>query len=208
MFAATEVVEVFPSCLWLHEIGDCAKLNDDLYAAVQDMKSAGAGNDRGDGGGWASATDLHERDAFAPLVEYLAAASEGALHFLRYKYDHFYISECWANLNGAGNDHARHHHPNALLSGVYYVRAPVNCGAINFYDPRPQASVLHPAVLESTPHNSHRREIGPGEGLLILFPSWLEHGVDRNESGADRLSISFNVMLTGEIGYPTGLIRH
>lgn len=46
--------------------------------------------------------------------------------------------------------------------------------------------------------------VEPHEGVLIVFPSWLEHSVKANESGADRLSFSFNIMLTGHIGYETG----
>ena len=207
MFSATEVVEIFPSCLWLHEIADCETMNNNVDASVKELRAAGTGRERSDGGGWTSPTDLHERDEFVPLTECLAKGAEGVLHFLRFKFDHFYISECWANLSRVGDDHPRHNHPNAMLSGVYYVRAPENCGAITFYDPRPQASVLYPAVQDSTPHNSHRHTIGPGEGLLILFPSWLEHSVERNESGNERLSISFNVMLAGDIGYETGLVR-
>ena len=43
--------------------------------------------------------------------------------------------------------------------------------------------------------------------MLILFPSWLEHGVDRNKPTSERLGISFNVMLSGEIGYETGKVH-
>ena len=126
------------------------------------------------------------------------------LYFLQFEYEHFYISECWANLNLEGDAHPRHNHPNSILSGVYYARAPKSCGDITFYDPRPQATIIHPAAKETTTYNAHRHVVQPREGLLIVFPSWLEHGVDPNASGADRLSFSFNVMLTGEIGYETG----
>ena len=207
MFAGTEAIEVFPSCLWVHEIGNSEDLNTELKESVNAIMAAGGGRKRTDGGGWTSETDLHERDEFTRLTQYLVAASEGVLHFLRFNYEHFYISECWANLSGHDEDHPRHNHPNALLSGVYYVSAPEDCGAINFYDPRPQASVFYPSVKELTPHNSHRHEIRPNAGMLILFPSWLEHSVERNKSSTERLSISFNVMLSGEIGYETGKVR-
>jgi uncharacterized protein (TIGR02466 family) len=208
MFAGTDIVEFFPSCLWFHEIGDCDPLNQKLMNAVKQLQSDGHGHghDRSDGGGWTSRTDLLERDAFMPLSEYLIKASEGVLHYLRFKFDHFYVSECWANLNGAGQVHPRHNHPNSVLSGVYYVSAPEACGDIVFYDPRAQAGILHPAVKESTLQNSHRQVVPPADGLLILFPAWLEHSVEQNKSGKERLSISFNVMLTGEIGYETGRI--
>jgi hypothetical protein len=34
----------------------------------------------------------------------------------------------------------------------------------------------------------------PEEGRMYVFPGWLEHGVDENQSARDRISISFNVL--------------
>ena len=34
---------------------------------------------------------------------------------------------------------------------------------------------------------------------MVLFPSWLQHYVPKNNSH-DRISISFNVMLRGQVG--------
>ena len=33
----------------------------------------------------------------------------------------------------------------------------------------------------------------PEEGRMYIFPGWLEHGVEPNQSTEDRVSISFNV---------------
>jgi uncharacterized protein (TIGR02466 family) len=206
MFGATDVIQLFPSCVWLHEVTDSDELNNNLRRAVDDIRASGAGWDRTDGGGWTSPTDLMNREPFQPLVDLMAAAAEGALHFLSYAYDNFYISESWANLNHAGDIHPQHLHPNAVLSGVYYVSAPEKCGDIIFHDPRRQALVIHPKLKENTDYNSDRHALPPFEGLLAMFPSWLEHSVEANMSGSDRLSISFNIMLTGEIGHPTGRI--
>jgi ectoine hydroxylase-related dioxygenase (phytanoyl-CoA dioxygenase family) len=44
------------------------------------------------------------------------------------------------------------------------------------------------------------------EGRLYVFPGWLEHGVEENQSDADRVSLSFNVlaMPKAESGGRTG----
>ena len=39
-------------------------------------------------------------------------------------------------------------------------------------------------------------EYPPKEGLFLLFPSWLFHGVRSNDTKDNRISISFNVTLT------------
>ena len=36
----------------------------------------------------------------------------------------------------------------------------------------------------------------PEEGRMYVFPSWLEHGVEANQSDRDRVSISFNVLIS------------
>ncbi len=36
-----------------------------------------------------------------------------------------------------------------------------------------------------------------GHGTLLLFPAWLAHSVDPNESAEERVSVSFNMMFPG-----------
>ena len=92
-------------------------------------------------------------------------------------------------------------HPNNVLSGVYYACAPQGCGDIVFDDPRPQAKVLLPNIKELNLLNSHEFRIEPATGMLIVFPSWLTHRVAISKSVQERVSISFNIMLRGEIGF-------
>lgn len=42
----------------------------------------------------------------------------------------------WATMHYGGIGHLAHTHPDNLLSGVYYVQLPVDCGPIIFRDPR------------------------------------------------------------------------
>ena len=35
--------------------------------------------------------------------------------------------------------------------------------------------------------------IEPQEGMIMFFPSWLEHDVEPSKSDEDRISIAFNV---------------
>jgi ectoine hydroxylase-related dioxygenase (phytanoyl-CoA dioxygenase family) len=54
--------------------------------------------------------------------------------------------------------------------------------------------------------NSPVQFIVPEAGTLIIFPSWLEHGVNQNLGNADRISIAFNINLFHErmVGNPDG----
>lgn len=87
----------------------------------------------------------------------------------------------WSSVHGNGSYHAAHHHKNSLLSGILYINAPPNSGAVVFEDPR---GPLPPfgRSLHITPH----------AGELILFPSWLMHQVLPSLTVEPRISVSFN----------------
>ena len=82
---------------------------------------------------------------------------------------------------------------NSSLSAAYYVRAPENCGEIVFYDPRPAPVFSHPLANNPNSLNAMVNSIKPVEGALVLFPSYLEHSVNRNKSDEERIVISFNI---------------
>ncbi|MEM7223060.1 MAG: 2OG-Fe(II) oxygenase family protein [Pseudomonadota bacterium] len=203
MFSKCEVNHYFPTCVWVHEIANHPAINDQLERELHGLRAAGKGHG-GTERAWRSDGDLHQLEGFRPLTQILVAASKGVLDFLKCRYQGFDITNCWANINRRGEAHHLHSHPNNFLSGVYYVRAPEGCGDIVFHDPRQQAIVLLPAVAEYTPFNSSRQRVAPKAGTLLVFPSWFQHLVEENTSDAERISISFNVMLRGSVGQQSG----
>ena len=44
------------------------------------------------------------------------------------------------------------------------------------------------------PHTHATMSYPPKEGRLVLFPSWVSHGVRENHTDEDRISISFNLI--------------
>lgn len=89
-----------------------------------------------------------------------------------------------------------HTHPNNFRSGVYYVQVADGADTINFHDPRPQTGIIRPPVTELTAYNTDQVVVKVKPGMLILFPAWLPHSVNVNQSEAERISISFNVMFS------------
>ena len=98
------------------------------------------------------------------------------------------------NINAPDVAHRTHTHPNNFLSGVYYVQVQDGADTINFHDPRAQTAVIRPAVTELTAYNTDQVVLTITTGTLIVFPAWLPHSVDTNQSEVPRISISFNVM--------------
>jgi len=100
----------------------------------------------------------------------------------------------WCNINPKGASNSRHLHAdsNIFLSGVYYVKVPKYSGQIRFWDPRgPLVHVQKDHEYFNDGMDFHF--IDPEPGLLIYFPSWLEHDVTVNDSDEDRISIAFNI---------------
>jgi uncharacterized protein (TIGR02466 family) len=89
-----------------------------------------------------------------------------------------------------------HTHPNNFLSGVYYVRVHPGADTVNFQDPRRQTHVIRPPVVELTGETTDQVVVRVANGTLLMFPSWLEHSVDANDSEEERISVSFNVMFS------------
>jgi uncharacterized protein (TIGR02466 family) len=87
-----------------------------------------------------------------------------------------------------------HAHPNNFLSGVYYVQVQDGADTINFHDPKAQTAIIRPAVTELTAYNTDQVVISVSAGTLIVFPAWLPHSVDANQSERTRISVSFNIM--------------
>ena len=101
----------------------------------------------------------------------------------------------WCNINKKGNYNDLHDHnacASSFLSGVFYVNAPENCGNIRFYDPR--FGLTSAADLWYYKGGTNHIHFTPKNNLLLIFPSWLQHLVEPNNSNEDRISISFNIM--------------
>jgi uncharacterized protein (TIGR02466 family) len=107
------------------------------------------------------------------------------------------ISEAWVNINNNINIDSAHCHPGRVFSAVYYLEAQKNCGDLIFINPNKALShVIHPTLVSTyNCFNEHNHRVIPAAGLLVIFPSYLEHYVRVNFSGQDRISIAMNSQL-------------
>ena len=193
---ASEVIPMFPTMVWK------ILLRAELHTAMDERLLALLAGLRRDlpalepGRGWQSERTLHEREELGELRSCIGDVAKSVLRFLRIGYEAVEITGCWATVLARGAMHKAHSHPNNFLSGVYYVRTRPGADTINFHDPRDQASVIRPPVVELTSGNTDQVVVRVSNGTLLMFPSYLEHSVDANASEDERVSISFNVMFS------------
>ena len=106
------------------------------------------------------------------------------------------ITGMWAVVNSPGSSNRLHNHPFNYLSGVFYLQVPKDSGSLIFHDPRPQSEVLSPPKKQGENlHTAHRVTWEPKQNDLLVFPSWLQHEVEINNSQEERIVISFNIQL-------------
>jgi uncharacterized protein (TIGR02466 family) len=99
----------------------------------------------------------------------------------------------WGINMRAGDINFQHVHPDAKVSGVYYVSVPplpsgasAEEGAIMFVDPRPRAH------MNRVPGQTTEITLAPKAGTLIMFPSYYEHAVIPFRGPGVRICIAFN----------------
>lgn len=106
------------------------------------------------------------------------------------------LDSLWVNVMEKDAVHTPHIHPHSVISGTYYVAVPPGSGVIRFEDPRLALMMAAPArKTNARLENRAFVDIQPGPGLLLLWESWLRHGVEPNKARGRRISVSFNYRL-------------
>ena len=145
--------------------------------------------------GWHSQTDMHKIPVFQPLVNELFIMMNDI-----WKEEWLdrspKLGNMWANINPPGGSNRAHQHPNSLWSGVYYIKAPKGSGHLKIDDPRSSAAMCRPRQKDVKKPARLFRETHyePITGRCIMFPAWLMHCVDPNQSNDIRISVSFNFL--------------
>jgi uncharacterized protein (TIGR02466 family) len=148
--------------------------------------------------GWHSTTDMAIKPEYSQLVSELKIMQKEIYdneHLDRYAR----LGNMWANINPPGGMNMPHLHPNALFSGVYYIKTPLNSGRLKVIDPRPGVQTMMPIRKPGNPGKDFWREIHMEAvpGRIIMFPAWLWHSVEENKSNDIRISVSFNFVQNG-----------
>jgi uncharacterized protein (TIGR02466 family) len=145
-------------------------------------------------GGWQSLSDFYLDESFDKYIDYIL---KNIMVSLTHYNLNFKLSNMWININKKGDYNVIHNHPLSVMSGVFWVKTPKNCGSLVFHSPHnfTQTLLLQNIDSEIAKEQNYYESFTfkPKEGTMILFPSDMLHGVERNESDEDRISISFNL---------------
>ena len=166
---------------------------DDLIKALYEIKAGMKSEVVSNVGGWQSHPDVFADERLQPFFQPIWNHIEQAVcNYAQNKKlaalkGRLNLSDMWVNINPPGAFNHVHVHPGSLLSGILWLKVPEGSGNIKFHDPNEMNNYC---LIEN---GNTCYGFLPKEGVMALFPSFLNHNVDLNMSDEDRISIAFNL---------------
>lgn len=187
-----EVEAIFPTFIWTVSVDGID--NTEIKEYCHKVRKEKPGVLISNKGGW------HSNEVVYPitpsLIELMNQLEIGAnKEFSKYTgINDLMMGNFWININGSGDYNLAHDHQKSVLSGVYYVDVPEeNMG--NIVLERNDHSEYFLDRYKNTNYFSQLNlSLTPKTGRAYIFPSWIKHRVDKNETQSERISIAFNLV--------------
>ena len=195
-----ECINIFPTLVWVDQNAtiDNSRLRnkvDDFSRVKNSTQVSNVGGYHGDG--------FEDSELFDFILESVPSVNGKEFDGPMFKgIDKPLYLFAWANKNNKGHWNTRHHHhsqtASIFLSGVYYISVPDSSSIIRFWDPR--GSLIKNFLDQEYYFNADPfQSIQPKNGMLLLFPPWLEHDVTPNTHSDSRYSIGFNILMKSNV---------
>lgn len=189
--------KIFPIPVFEFKLENSKKLNEDLLKYIYELKKKNKeGMNKSNVGGWHSPYfQINGNKLLTDFIKQLRQCIIVAFNEFgwEYKDNAVKIDGMWSIINPKNTFNKLHNHPNCYLSAAYYVKTFENCGNIKFFDCKEQKKIRFPNINKYTELSAAAATFKPEEGKLLMFPSYLYHSVDNNETEEERVIISFNV---------------
>ena len=209
-----EVLKLFATPVAIARLPGAEAINRELERVILERANSHPGTQHSNLGGWQSTWDFIDwggpalarvLEAARRLADRLTVDRQGRPAKVDWKIN------CWANVNRRGHGNEFHTHPGAYWSGSYYVddgygRGRENGGGeggehgggeFEVQDPRGVAPAMYaPMLTFAGPDGASlgaSQTLTPEAGMVILFPSWLQHGVRPYRGDGRRISVAFNM---------------
>lgn len=197
----SEIHMLFPTVVQVSEIENAGELNRNLVKEIYEIQRT-TPNTIPDA--WCcnvyttinSPMELLENEGFRELSDVILTEVTKFANTLKFDVANFAlrINECWVNVYSTGHSQEVHLHQNSIFSGIYYVKAPPGCSPVMFQSPVADI-MLEPPKTETNTLNMLGAGVDALEGRMVIFRSYVRHGVKPNNIDEDRVSIAFNVTM-------------
>ena len=134
---------------------------------------------------------------YAELLDLLMNEIKGVCVAMNYHAEkEITIGQCWININRKGHLNMPHVHTNTDFAGVYFIKTDSNT-PIGFRNPDLMLQQYVYKYTDFHPYNTDGHIFYPQDNDFIMFPSHIEHWVDENKTDIPRISLAFNVKVSG-----------
>lgn len=143
---------------------------------------------------YTSGVGIEQNMLFFNFVDILKTYAEDYMKTLGYKLSKSDFSiYLFASEMKEGDQHNVHTHQNSILSGVFYLQVPTGSADLIFYDPRPFRKFVSYPILQQTEITWDHIVFKPEKGILLMWESWIEHAVPKNNNQDGRITLVFNI---------------
>lgn len=103
--------------------------------------------------------------------------------------NHSTVQHSWVNKHLKLGETLEHSHSHATFVVSCYISCPPGSGNIEFKDPLEYHKHNFPVI----PETSFYREVSCETNDVIIFPGWLKHRTQPNQTNQERIVITFNI---------------
>lgn len=99
------------------------------------------------------------------------------------------VTQSWLNKHGRGGKTLEHNHNFVTFGVAAYISLPPGSGYIEFKDPLE----YHKSSFPIYPEESLYKELPAETGDVIIFPGWMRHRVQENQTDNERIVLTMNI---------------
>lgn len=135
----------------------------------------------------------HTWPEFQKLQEWINPRINEAIHRFRLTEQPYQVSNSWINKHPTGGYTDEHTHRDIQITIVVYLNVPEHSGRIMFRDPLEASWMGQPSEPRSEA-GAMWYPVDVKSGDVLLFPGWLPHKTEINNSNEDRYIMTINLM--------------
>lgn len=124
------------------------------------------------------------------FYQWLSSNLDEQWHHHDYTLQHQSIGQSWFNIHRRGGKTEEHYHSRVGLVATCYINLPADSGFIEFRDPLEYAKTNSPQV----PEENLWRSIPCQTNDVLIFPGYLRHRTQANNSDEDRIVYTINII--------------
>ena len=185
--------DLWATPIWQYYISDkiinFSQVITDVYNIKQNQQSKNQSNY----GGWQSNFIKSENTELSKLMDYIKNNIYKCYDDLKVRKNFYNVSMCyWINISSFGHSNIKHIHVNSLLSGCIYLKVPKDSGNLLLHSNSINEYFFKSYTDCSSDNTSPEIFFFAEDKKVIIFPSFLPHSVEKNNSVEDRISVAFN----------------